>query len=458
MKRLTTVIISLAMFYSFAMTALANSGPRQWNGSSATGIVLTGDNCPLVVEKEVLDFEIADFPKEYYSERNKDELDKYTDRFTACYTFFNPTDYDITATLAFPLGTLPDYLSAMPDFDDNNRFNVTLNGTNAKKEIRFTAVDSANSFDFSSEIPKLTDGYMKDDFYHPDMTVTEYTLTPQIKETVANHPVEMSFVWDSEQYPDTKIKLGSGFSGYGSSDGGRTLAINGKKPIGESFTLFAIGQPVETLPEFSLVSKGVPLEGHVEITTRQTTLKDYLLEMVQFQDIFQNMSDSDIYNILLTSGIRYASYGSLIDFFWQSNEIMAWFVYDITVPAGGRVENTVTAPLWPDIIMKTTPYQYEYTYLLSPARQWVEFREIEININTPFYMLNSSLQGMEKTEKGFEYTAGGLPQGEMTFTLCADENPSSEVNTVYMWFFLIPVLAIAGPVAALIILLKRMNK
>ena len=73
-------------------------------------------------------------------------------------------------------------------------------------------------------------------------------------------------------------------------------------------------------------------------------------------------------------------------------------------------------------------------------------------------MLNSSLQGMEKTEKGFEYTAGGLPQGEMTFTLCADENPSSEVNTVYMWFFLIPVLAIAGPVAALIILLKRMNK
>ena len=456
MKKLTTIIISMTMLYSFSLTALANSGPRQWNGANSTGVIAAYENCPLVVEKEVLNFEIADFPKEYYSERNRDELDQYTGHFTAGYTFCNPTDYEITATLAFPLGTLPDYLSAMPDFENSDRFSVTLNGDAVKKQIRFTAADS--NFDFSKEVSKLTDGYMEDDFFHPDMTVTEYTLTPHIEETVANHPVELSFVWDSEKYPDTKIRTGAGFTGYGSSDGGKTLTINGRKPIGESFKLFAIGQPVENLPEFSLVSKGVALDGYVDVTARQTTLKEYLLETVRYNDFFKNMSDSDIYNILLTGGMKYSDYSSLVEFYRQPNEIMAWFVYDITVPAGGRVENTVTAPLWPDILLKTDPYQYEYTYLLSPAQQWVEFKNIEININTPFYMLDSSLDGMEKTETGFEYTSDGLPQGELTFTLCAEENPSTEVNTAYMWFYLIPVLAVAGPVVALIVLLKRMGK
>ena len=56
-------------------------------------------------------------------------------------------------------------------------------------------------------------------------------------------------------------------------------------------------------------------------------------------------------------------------------------------------------------------------YLLSPAEKWAEFKDIEININTPFEILESTLSELEKTEKGYRYTHKGLPEGELEFTL-----------------------------------------
>jgi len=103
---------------------------------------------------------------------------------------------------------------------------------------------------------------------------------------------------------------------------------------------------------------------------------------------------------------------------------MYWYQYELTVPAGETVVNTVTAPLYPDIHTGWVPAIYTYDYLLSPAKGWADFGTLEIRLNTPYYMTQCNLDGFEKTSDGYALQLNGLPDRELTFVLCAEKNPA----------------------------------
>ena len=86
-----------------AQPAYANSAQRHWSGTDVTGAVVTGEDCPIVVERELLTFDVQEFPEQYYPDT--DSFLAYTGKVTAEYTFRNPADYTVTATLVFPFGT-----------------------------------------------------------------------------------------------------------------------------------------------------------------------------------------------------------------------------------------------------------------------------------------------------------------------------------------------------------------
>ena len=90
-----------------APTASANSAQSHWSGTDRTGAIVTDEICPLEVQGEKLTFEVQEFPRNYYS--TAEEFLAYTGRVTAEYTFYNPADYTVTATLVFPFGAVPDY-------------------------------------------------------------------------------------------------------------------------------------------------------------------------------------------------------------------------------------------------------------------------------------------------------------------------------------------------------------
>ena len=46
--------------------AYANSAQRHWRGTDGTGAVVTGESCPIVVDKELLTFDVQEFPEQYY--------------------------------------------------------------------------------------------------------------------------------------------------------------------------------------------------------------------------------------------------------------------------------------------------------------------------------------------------------------------------------------------------------
>ena len=96
-----TWIVWIARVWKFGTNALARV--------DSTGSMAVVKTCPIEVTKELLIFDISEFPAKYYYER--EEYLAYTGRVTAEYTFYNPTDLTLTATIAFPFGNQPDYAS-----------------------------------------------------------------------------------------------------------------------------------------------------------------------------------------------------------------------------------------------------------------------------------------------------------------------------------------------------------
>ena len=107
----------------------------------------------------------------------------------------------------------------------------------------------------------------------------------------------------------------------------------------------------------------------------------------------------------------------------------------------------MTAPLYPAIDADYTPSIYAYTYLLSPAKTWTQFGELDITVNTPYYMTECGIDGFTRTDSGYALTLPGLPEGELTFTLSEAERPQPPKRSI---LHLVPTELIIVPAAVLV--------
>ena len=99
--KLVIVILNIILLFAADTRMVsANSAQTNWSGIDATGAIIIQDESPIVVEKEVLTLDIWEFPKNYY--KDLEEYLAYSGKVTAEYTFYNPSDYTVTAKLLFP--------------------------------------------------------------------------------------------------------------------------------------------------------------------------------------------------------------------------------------------------------------------------------------------------------------------------------------------------------------------
>lgn len=141
--------------------------------------------------------------------------------------------------------------------------------------------------------------------------------------------------------------------------------------------------------------------------------------------------------------------------------LMRWCEYTLTLAPGQTLKNAATAPVYPAIDAGYTPSLYSYTYLLSPAKTWAQFGELEVVVKTPYYMTESGIDGFTKTDGGYALTLPGLPEGELTFTLSELENPQpSKWSSLYLMptEFIIVLTAVLAAVGAAVFLLNRRKK
>ena len=435
MKRLRDLMIfALCIVLALAPVVSANSGPTYYEGTTATGMIFTGEDCPIVVEEELLTFHISKLPGNGLWEVKNFET--YTDHVTAQYTFRNPTDADLTVGLLFPFGTMPDYAPNKPVAVE--KYTVTADGQSVEAVLRHSL--SWGDFDMDKDSARLHDGFMAHPFYSPDMTVTKYTFRP------------VGVSWEEGDWIRAKVRLDSDPAqtkyiadpGNSFSKEKDHVLVGGSLREQDVFELYIIGAVPEEAFQWILTRGDASIDGRMElVSNEEMTLKDYVL----FYDRRNNMaSESDWYNAFVEMlDLGECAYGYLD--VYHDLELMCWYEYELTIPAGQTLVNTVTAPVYPDINAGWEPNIYSYEYLLSPAKGWADFGKLTIRLDTPFHMTQCNLDCFEKTEAGYELELDGLPDRELIFVLSADAKPTppgSNAMKTACFFGVTAVLLVIG--------------
>ena len=425
MKKCLGVVLFICVLVNMLIIpSSANSVNTKWNGTDAAGTVISSGDCPVEVTKEVLTFDISQTPSVSGHSVIKN-FDAKGSKVTAEYTFYNPSDMEITAQLAFPFGSYPDYASEKTEFD------ITVNGEIIDKSVRHT-LRTGRQFNLENDIAGLSDEYISLGFFSPDMLVTAYTYT-----VVGDPEWEVYKAFDIDATDETRQI-------YYSTHSLRFLQENGKTRLGErarinrSVTVYVIGEPLSEPLEWKLYSdeslsddSEVVRDVSIQLTSTETLTFRKLA--FKYYEKVNGVSKLDWYNAFICSlrykaddnnNILYVNYGMDI-----LDNLMCWYQYEITIPSHASIVNTVTAPMYPDVNTASYPPTFTYTYFLSPASKWVYFGELEININTPYYLTSTNIEGFLRTESGYTLTLDGLPDMELEFDLRAEPDFISELKS-----------------------------
>ena len=479
--RIFAFVISLALVLGAALTlpVSANSAQTKWNGTDAAGASVTDGDCPIIVEKEILTLDLAEFPQTYY--HSSDDYLAYTGRVTAEYHFYNPSDYTVTATLLFPFGKAPDYgmsydENGMPIRDvDVQKYGIKVNGEQIDAELRHSILENYQVLDFLNEryLP-VEDEYHRHPSYTPELAVVACTYTVSGVNDNA-YPAATAAI----DLPENGIQNGNAMlyipdqRCLQSNDGIRRVGVGVDN--GESFTVYIIGSLSADLPKWTVyqnggVDDGEEIGGNVTLTkTEEMTFLDLALTK---WDAEGGVDRIDWYNAFTRQLFNARHSFGLVDPHYMrldvGNQLNRWYKYEITLEPGERMINTVTAPIYPDINGRFEPPTYAYTYLLSPAKTWKEFGNIDIRINTPFYLLDNSLGDFEKTSEGYALHLESLPQwSELEFTLCASESPERQTAPLglYLIFLMLSPFVLIGMIILIlvavivtVILIKRRKR
>ena len=430
-----------------ASAVSANSAIRYWSGSDATGAVFLDEDCPVAVQKEVLTFTISEFPQPYYA--SKEEAENYPATFCTEYTFYNPEAYTVTAELAFPLGDLPDYMPNSSDFDHTE---IYVNGEKIPSVSRATFHPEAG-LELSNNLERLKGTQKTDPFFTEDLKVTAYTyeITEVFdEEEISNIIVMHTFTMDSAE---TKILFEPDIASYITPQEVRAELWANQ---GETFTYYVFGEDTIAQTEWEAYinnKEKTPAEVKVEFKEKQeSTFRDYIL---QFYEIESSYPEEDYFNAAIEAISYYSENGFLLH---SPNSIpfplMIWEEYEIEILPNQTLTNTVQAAIYPDMDHSYDPPVYTYTYYLSPAADWSDFKELDIHILTDYYLQKSSITAFEKDDSGYHLTIDHLPDQELTFRLSTEQTSAKESNP-YVYLALISFMVMA---LALLMLLKWIFK
>lgn len=423
-KRVVFTIITIFVAIIIIATVLvfpervadANSAQRYFEGIDSTGALVTMENCPIVVDKEDLDFYV-----EYTDDTPSRDDIYYAARFgyvTATYTFRNPSENTINMDVVFPYGYAP-----KNDKIVEKECSVKVNGEDVAWKKRYTLKEYYR-FNAVDDMQLINDGFDQDEYFYTDKKVYKYVYS--VNDNVNGRKLEFQFASSS----DRKI-----VTDYYSYSGSSTLYVDtvGKQEL----TFYVIGEDLDLAAcEETVINeqKG----GHLTLVSRtEQTFGDELAFINRPKD--SDISDVDWYNAL-SSKFDYVRNVTVfspqyltvlgIDGYNGGYELFRWCQYTLSIAPGQSVVNAVTVPLFPSVDVHYDPDVYEFTYYLSPATTWAGFKDLTVNIHTNGYVLKYQDKGFEKVDGKYTYHTDTLPSGELTFKVCKEEKPTTQYGGV----------------------------
>ena len=439
MRRLFRVLIISILLSASVIRADANSALYYWEGSSGEGTYASDPECPIIVEHEDLIFDLKN-PKEYNGYQS---LHKAGWRFSAVYTFKNPTDGHVDAVLSFPFGELAHYADAL---QDPSEYAVTADQGELNTVRRYTWT-GGHYFEAQKDLAKLRDTYIEDAFYRPDLPVTVRTLQFEIddKDLPDDYLVEIYTEYDASVIQDkTRFCIPGYIGGYSSAT---DMKVNVRLEADKTTSFAIFGEPMELTWKRSETDEGVTYK---TIETETMSYEDYVLSR---KPDLEGLTDTDWYNVFTENTQDPSSSPTLISETVNHWEMMEWLQYTLSFEPGQSIVNTVSAPVYPALDEKYEPAEFGVTYLLTPASTWKEFGTLDVIVNTDMVMRSSFPKEMEQTEKGYTVHFDSLPEDELEFRICETANPG--VNPASRNYFVLVILAIplVGAILLMILLI-----
>ncbi len=440
------------------VSASANSAPSYWSGTAASGAIVTDGQCPVEVESEKLTFDIPHTPKNRYEDA--EEFSSYGATVTAEYRFYNPTDMDVQMELAFPFGSCPDYLREKLFLFDSQRYAITADGAEVPHMIRHTYSRGSLKLDLD-DIGSIFAGPVEDDFYREDLAGRYHVFDLTFDDPADMGSDEDYYVEVTMNYNPTRTHIIASAESIQLEGGDLTLIFRADA------SFLSLGEQPNILN--TAVKRGTGGWSFGYETVEGATARVASRGETTFFDIAatncpDGVSIPDFYNAAV--GFLNDSFddgGGLYSTDLSSlglHDFMCWYTYSLTVPAGGTVVNTVTAPLYPSI----AGGDFEYTYYLSPAHRWASFGRLEVEVNTPFEVSFYQNERFEKTDTGYRWEREGLPLGELYFTISQGNYAATGIT--YFSIFcgvlaggaLLFILLLVGLSLLLVFLLTRKKK
>lgn len=399
----------------------ANSVQRYFEGIDSSGAIVTMENCPVVVDKEDLDFYIY-----YQGKSNSQGQYEQFGSVCATYTFRNPSENTINMDVVFPYGYKDENKS------DKDDCSVSVDGAQIAWRTRYTHIDYY-SFDIERDLSSLSDDFVQDSFFATTQKVYKYTYS--VSDTAQG--LDLTFEYDR----NWARKVVCDFHSQREGNKQQIVMSTAGKP---QLVFYVVGEDLD-IAACDVTVIGGQKGGHLSLVSRQEQTFGDELAYVN-RPAGSDVLDIDWYNALANTfnSLHDRTVINPLEFVisrYPEFSLFRWCQYTLSIAPGQTIVNSVTVPLFPARNERYIPAVYEFIYYLSPATTWAGFKDLTVNIHTDGYLLNYAKKGFAKTDGGYTYHSDKLPDGELTFKICSEETQKSR-NFIFFVIIFLYILAI----------------
>ncbi len=427
MIKLTKLIIIGILILTFSTFAFANSAPVYWQAYPSSDVMAVDNNSSIEVTDENLTFDLTG---------DNDSPHSIAGKVTAAYEMVNPSNESKSVQMAFP------FVESIYDFSsddiaitaDNNKlpYDVYI-GDEASGRRGYSNEDKKFEFDFGQIVKSITNDVYQAKNFKKDEKGRLYSISVKpVDGQRINFAV--SFNFDHEK---TKI-MTKNFNRFERDDEKVRLASWCSES--EVLELYVLGNDIDL--NISAFTDGELLNEtdlcEYEMSKSEVDVKSYLSDYISSYlkeygtsyDINELISDDKLYNIYAKSLDRCIENNlgicceDDINSKIGSHRIMS-LVYTVEFPANSKKEVSVSYKTSGSMDKKETKEpKYTFDYILNPAKNWSDFKNLNIRIITPDeapYVVESSIQLTGEGNNVYTATLAELPEDDFSFTLYSKE-------------------------------------
>ena len=407
-----------------------------FEGTNASGVCAVGKT-QVELKSARITFTVPELAVGTYSET--------APTVSTAYTFYNPADRDETLSLAFPFELVRD---ADPNNDWNGKDNCTFtcDGRALDYGVRY-----AYKSDKSACTDFLTAKDEPDDFYTPDMPVTEYVYSVTL-----NNVGQEGAVVKLKLKSDVRAKLLCGEDcTMGVSLDCRYLKFYANE--GENtFSFYSLGGESEVVSAVCAADDECSV---ARLTEKKTVaFSDFVEAARPSAEILQAdwyRAVVSYFNAVEHKGILRPLSGC------TASDFIRWYVYSFNVPARSSVEHVVTAPLYPAARDSVTHFSYR---LYTEFETFSSVGSVKVEINTPLYLVDTFVDtfvDFTKTEAGYEFACDDRLYDDFTFALSGSDVPynfrpdKENTTSLALAIIILTCVFVAGAVVVGVLVVKN---